>query len=189
MYVCSSVPPDDPETQAWCQRRSGPAFAQMATVMANGSHRGTLTWLMAGLMALITLVACRNHVPVLHTLPSIHAGSDTAARRTVSGSVRGAQGTARTVEAVNVETNERHRATTNQTGGFSFRLSPGRYRVELALRDGEALVKEPGVINITDPATDAHADFIVGTGVGNRRVSRPRGPAYRTFDGLGQPIA
>jgi hypothetical protein len=38
-------------------------------------------------------------------------------------------------------------------------------------------------VNRTD--IDAHADFIIGAG----RVSRPRGPAYRTADGLGSPVA
>ena len=142
---------------------------------------------MAGLVAVLMIAACRNHIPVLH-----NDSGTSAATGTVSGTVRGPQGTVsiddRTVEVVNIETNERRRATTDRAGGFSLKVSPGRYRVEIALRDGEALVKEPGVINITDTAVDAHADFIVGTGVGTGRAPRPRGPAYRTFDGLGHPI-
>jgi hypothetical protein len=144
------------------------------------------TTLLAGLFAVLTLVACRNHIPILD--PALRTDEPTA---TVIGTVRGPKGMTsaddRTVEIVNVETNERRRATTDHAGGFSFKLSPGRYRVKIALRDGEALIKEPGVINITDKAVDAHADFIVGDGAG--RVTRPRGPAYRIFDGLGHPIA
>jgi hypothetical protein len=139
-------------------------------------------WFTAGLLLLLTVVACRHNMPVLD------AGSRPTGT-TVSGTVRGPQGAVaiddRVIEAVNIDTNERQRSTTNGTGEFSFTLSPGKYRVELSLRDGEALVKEPGVINVTGSAVDAPADFIVGTG----RISRPRGPAYRVFDGLGHPIA
>jgi Carboxypeptidase regulatory-like domain len=144
--------------------------------------------LLAGPFALLTLVACRNHIPLPQ--PDLRTDQATA---TISGTVRAPQRTTsaddRTVEIVNVETNERQRATTDPTGGFSFKLCPGRYRVKIALRDGEALIREPDVINITDKGVDAHADFIVGTGVGAGRVTRPRGPAYRIFDGLGHPIA
>jgi len=149
--------------------------------MTMGFRRRTWMGLTAGLAVVLMVVACRHHVPALRTGPVDATG-------TVSGTVRGPGDPRgaddRTVEAVNIETNERHRVTTKHGGGFSFKLSPGRYRVELALRDGEALVKEPGVINITAPSADAHADFIVGT----RRASRPRGPAYRSADGLGHPI-
>jgi Carboxypeptidase regulatory-like domain len=107
---------------------------------------------------------------------------------TLSGSVRGPENVAtvggRVVEVVNVETNERQRSTTNAAGGFSFRVKPGKYRVELSLREGESLVRSPGVLDVKHRQIDAHADFIVGAG----RVARPRGPAYRTVDGLGYPI-
>jgi Carboxypeptidase regulatory-like domain len=107
---------------------------------------------------------------------------------TLSGSVRGPEKVAtvvgRVVEVVNVETNERQRSTTNNAGGFSFRVKPGKYRVELSLREGESLVRSPGVLDVKHSDIDAHADFIVGA----RRVARPRGPASRTVDGLGYPI-
>ena len=61
---------------------------------------------------------------------------------------------------------------------------PARYRVELPLRDGEALVRQPGVIHVNRSDVDADADFVIGSG----RASRPR-PAYRVDDGLGSPVA
>lgn len=108
---------------------------------------------------------------------------------TISGSVRAPEGTVSTegriVEIVNLETNERQRVSTNTVGAFAFRVKPGKYRVHLTLREGEALVKQPEVMDISHTDDDAHADFIVGSG----RVSRPRGPAYRIDDGLGSPVA
>jgi hypothetical protein len=91
----------------------------------------------------------------------------------------------RVVEVINVETNERQRVTTNDGGGFTVKVKPGNYRVELALREGESLVRAPGVMQVNRNGLDAHADFIIGAG----RLSRPRGPAYRTDDGLGSPVA
>ena len=107
----------------------------------------------------------------------------------ISGTIRGPEGASalegRVVEAVNVDTGERQRAATSTTGGFSFALEPGRYQVELTLRAGESLVRQPGIINLSSSGPDTHADFVVGTA----RISRPRAPAYRTDDGLGSPIA
>jgi hypothetical protein len=90
----------------------------------------------------------------------------------------------RTVEVVNVTTGERQRTATNNAGGFSFKVKPGTYRVELTLRDGESIVKRPGVIFVNRPDVDAHADFVVGPG-----VARPRYRAPRADDGLGSAIA
>jgi hypothetical protein len=66
------------------------------------------------------------------------------------------------------------------------KVPPGRYRVELALLEGEVLVKKPGVIRVNRSDVDTHADFVLGTA----RLSRPRLPRpQRGDDGLGAPIA
>jgi hypothetical protein len=139
---------------------------------------------------LVMMAGCDRHVSAVAENVSAVAESRRAAgpHGTLSGSVRGPENVAavrgRVVEVVNVETNERQRSLTNSAGGFSFRVKPGKYRVELSLRRGESLVRSPGVLDVKRSDIDAHADFIVGAG----RVSRPRGPAYRTDDGLGYPI-
>jgi len=89
------------------------------------------------------------------------------------------------VVVVNLATNQRRRVTTDEAGGFSVTLEPGDYRVELTLHEGEAIVRQPGVIHVDRSDVDADADFVIGTG----RISRPRGPAYRVDDGLGSPVA
>lgn len=108
---------------------------------------------------------------------------------TISGTVRGPEGTSpiegRAVEVVNVETGERQRATTNNAGGFTFKVKPGKYRVELAVLHGEVVIKKPSIINVNRSDVDAHADFLLGSS----RVARPRGPRLRGDDGLGSPIA
>jgi hypothetical protein len=133
---------------------------------------------------LLSLLACRPGTPVIDTTPK-----PIQADGTISGIVRGPEGTTaiegRTVEVVDVETGERQRVVTSNTGGFTFKVKPGRYRVELPLRQGETLVKKPGVISVNRSDVDANADFIIGSAT----VVRPRNHMPRADDGLGAAIA
>jgi hypothetical protein len=133
--------------------------------------------------ALLTVVACHGGPVVdLSTKPAQADG-------TISGTVRGPGGTTaiegRNVEVVNVDTGERQKVATNNTGGFTFKVKPGNYRVEVTLLDGETIVKKPDVIHVNRSDVDAHADFVLGAA----RVSRPRNRAPRADDGLGSSIA
>jgi hypothetical protein len=147
------------------------------------AHRGNTIWLSAVTGLLFSLAACHGG-PVIDLGPK-----PLEADGTISGTVRGPEGTSaiegRAVEVVNVDTGDRQRATTNNAGGFTFKVKPGKYRVELTLQDGETLMKKPDVINVNRSDVDAHADFIVGPS----RVSRPRNRAPRADDGLGSAIA
>ena len=137
-----------------------------------------------GMVAWLSISACRQGVPVIDpgSRPAVAAG-------TISGTVRSAAGgtsiQGRTVEVVNIETGVRDRTTTSNAGGFTFKVLPGRYRVELTLLEGETLVKRPDLIEVNRSDVDAHADFVVGIS----RVARPRFAAPRTDNGLGSPIA
>ena len=150
-----------------------------------GYHRVTrLLPVGVAVCLMIALIACRQGVPVVDTTPRPQRADGT-----ISGTVRGPQGTSpvegRTVEVINVETGERQQTTTNNAGGFTFKVSPGRYRVELLLREGEVLVKRPGIMSVNRSDVDAHADFVLGVA----RTARPRLPLNRGFDGLGAPSA
>ena len=140
--------------------------------------------LLVGLLALLSINACRQGIPVIdpNARPAEAAG-------TISGTVRGPSGGSaiegRTVEVINVDSGARQRATTSVSGGFTFKVAPGRYRVELTLLEGETLVKQPGVIKVNRSDVDAHADFVVGS----RSLARPRFAAPRVDNGLGPPIA
>lgn len=108
---------------------------------------------------------------------------------TISGTVRGPDGTSpldgRLVEVMNVDTGEKQQVTTNNAGGFTFKVKPGKYQVQLTLREGEILVKKPSVINVNRSDVDAHADFVLGIA----RAPRPRVRQLRGDDGLGSPSA
>jgi Carboxypeptidase regulatory-like domain len=143
-------------------------------------------WLVGVLTTLSALAACHGG-PVVDLGPK-----PVEADGTISGTVRGPEGTtaidSRSVEVINVDTGERQRATTNNAGGFTFKVKPGKYRVEVALQDGETIVKKPDVINVNRSDVDAHADFVLGVPRASR-PSRPRTRVPRADDGLGSAIA
>ena len=151
------------------------------------SRWAPLTWFIAGVLSVVVIAAiagCRQGVPVVDPGPR-----PAEAPGTISGTVRGPEATVaiegRVVEVINVETNERQRTTTNSAGGFTFKVKPGKYRVELTLHEGESLAKAPGVLNVNRSDVDAHADFVLGS----PRAARPRGAGSRPDLGLGSPIA
>ena len=123
-------------------------------------------------------------MPVIDTSPKPPSGDGT-----ISGTVRGPEGTSavdgRLVQVINIATGEKQSTTTNSAGGFSFKVKPGRYRVELTLLAGESLTKRPSIIEVNRSDVDAHADFVLGSG----RLARPKWPRMRGDDGLGAPIA
>ena len=154
---------------------------------ANGCHYCpvwvTAVWLSLGIVALLMAGACRRGVPVVDL-----GAKPPAARGTLTGMVRGPEGTSpvagREVRIVNTETGARYTAKTSDTGGFTIQVPAGKYRFELPLRDGETLVKRPGIVDLNQSDIDSHIEFVLA----NVRVSRPRGPAYRLDNGLGSPI-
>ena len=156
-------------------------------MQANVFHRLTAPaaiWFLAGVVVMALVAGCRQGMPVIDTTPG-----PAQADGTISGTVRGPEGTSpvegRAVEVINVDTGDRHRVVTNNAGGFTVKVPPGRYRVELTLLEGEVLVKRPGVMEVNRSDVDAHADFVIGTS----RISRPRARPQRGDDGLGAPIA
>ena len=155
----------------------------MTRIRFHCAHHPYTGWLVAVTVTLLSLAACHGG-PVIDLSPK-----PLEADGTISGIVRGPEGTSpidgRSVEVINIDTGERQRATTNNTGGFTFKVKPGKYRIELTLLDGEALLKKPNVIQVNRSDVDAHANFVVGV----VRVSRPKHPVPRADDGLGSAIA
>ncbi|HET7618785.1 MAG TPA: carboxypeptidase-like regulatory domain-containing protein [Vicinamibacterales bacterium] len=143
-----------------------------------------LAWMLFGLSLLLAAGACRRAEPVAETATASPAGQGTLA-----GTLRGPDGTTpiwgRTVQAVNVQTGERREVVTSNTGVFTFELPAGRYRLEPSLRPGEVVVRQPGVIDLTRGHVDAPVHILLAAS----RAAHPHGPAYRTNNGLGSPIA
>jgi hypothetical protein len=85
---------------------------------------------------------------------------------TIGGVLQGSGGgdpiAGRRLEAVNAATGVRYSAVTNVSGGFTIQVPPGDYRLEVELRDGEAMSKDPGTIHIKTSDLDANIVVEVG---------------------------
>jgi hypothetical protein len=134
-------------------------------------------------VALVAISACRRGSPVLD--PTSRTPSPDG---TISGTVSGPEGTSpvagRAVHAINVDSGAVLSGKTNNAGGYTFKVAPGRYRVEVTLLPGESIVKRPDVLDVTPAALEVSADFLIGA----VKLSRPR-IRLRTDNGLGAPSA
>ena len=54
-------------------------------------------------------------------------------------------------------------AVTNVTGGFSIKVPPGDYHLEVDLQPGEKVVREPGTVHINKSDLDANLEIVVGS--------------------------
>ena len=139
--------------------------------------------LIAAFLCLVgALAACRTGVPVLDA----NAGPPSV-MGTITGTVSGADGDApiagRAIAAVNVETGARETGVTSDTGGFTFKLAPGRYRVEVNLLPTEALVRDPGEFKLSKSELQHDVDI---------RIGSRRAPARRFYQpplDTGAPLA
>ena len=105
--------------------------SRVSTTRANSCHYcpGWVTglWLSLGILTLLLGGGCKPGVPVVDVGPK-----PPAARGTLTGTVRGPEGTSpiggRTVEIFNTVTGEKYSTTTSDTGGFTVQLPAGKYR-------------------------------------------------------------
>ena len=92
---------------------------------------------------------------------------DETAEGTIAGTLQLPEGgdriPGRRVEAVSLRSGERYSAVTNVTGGFSIQVPPGDYRLDVELRDGESLLKEPGTVRVN--MSDLDADIVLEVGL------------------------
>ncbi len=146
-----------------------------------------VTWLVAILVAVISgaaVLACRRGVPVLdpgQKPPSIDG--TVSGRLTTEGDAARLGG--RRVEVVNVNTGDRRAVSTSSNGGFTLEVPPGKYRLQVELRPGEAIVKGPETIDSNPGDLDNDIQIVI-------TVAPPKAhPADSTRDaeGLGAPIA
>lgn len=140
-------------------------------------------WLLTGMAALVFIASCNHDIPVIAVGPK-----PVTARATIYGVVRGPQDSPageRMVNVVNVATGQRREVQTSSSGAFTIEVPAGSYRLELALRDGERLVKGPGEMHLDSGEIKSHVEFVVDEAL----LAHPHGPAYRVENGLRSPIA
>jgi hypothetical protein len=114
------------------------------------------------LVLTVALAACNAaHGPVLD-----RGSKPTNVNGTISGVVRMAGGgvvSGRKVTAVNVATGERTESATATNGGYTMKLPPGKYRLEVELLAGERVTEQPAETAITGSDLDAGRDFVISS--------------------------
>jgi hypothetical protein len=103
--------------------------------------------------------ACRPGQPLVDTEPGKNRTPGT-----IAGNVRTTAGDplpGREVRAVDAATGRKYSAVTGVTGGYSIKVPPGKYRVEVDLREQEAVAQEPGIIDINQSDLDTDLDIII----------------------------
>jgi hypothetical protein len=84
---------------------------------------------------------------------------------TIAGIVSATGGTvalaSRKVTAINTATQARYDTTTAANGGYTLKVPEGTYRIEIELRPGETLSKQPGETHINNGDLDPGRDFVV----------------------------
>ena len=115
-----------------------------------------LSFLLA--LALLSSLAC-------HPAPIVDTGSKPAAVcGTIAGIVSSDANAAlagRKVTAVETTTGKRYDATTGTNGGYTIQVPEGTYRLEVQLRDGERVAKQPDPTQVNKSDLDAGRDFVI----------------------------
>lgn len=115
---------------------------------------------LAGFIALFAALAC-HHGPVIDT------GSKPAA---VGGTIAGivsagdAPVAGRKVTAIDTTSGTRFDATTGINGGYTIKVPQGTYRLEVELKSGERVVKQPDQTRIDKSDLDTKRDFVIAGG-------------------------
>jgi hypothetical protein len=115
-------------------------------------------WLIALVLLLPLATAC-------HPGPVIGTGSQPSVGGTIAGIVTGTNGnvplSTRRVSAIDVNTGSRYEATTGANGGFTIKVPEGTYRLEVELRAGETVAKQPDQTRVNNGDLDSGRDFVV----------------------------
>jgi len=110
-------------------------------------------------LAALLGAACRPGQPLIDTTPGKNMTPGTIAGNVRTNAEDPLPG--RHVHAVDTVTGQRYSAVTGVTGGFSIKVPPGKYRLELELRDQETVVQQPGIIDINKSDLDTDLNIVV----------------------------
>ena len=109
--------------------------------------------------ALSLSLACHPGVPVIDTGQKPDVGGSISGRVVASDGVTALS--ARKVTAVNISTGARFDVSTATNGGYTVRVPPGMYKLEVELRAGEALATVPDSTEVGAGDLDAGRDFVL----------------------------
>jgi len=111
---------------------------------------------------LLASIACHPG-PVIDTGPKPPAVGGTIAGIVSSGN---APLPGRKVTAIETTSGTRFEATTGANGGYTIKVPQGTYRLEIELKSGERIVKQPEETKIDRSDLDPKRDFVIAGGIG-----------------------
>jgi hypothetical protein len=110
------------------------------------------------LVCLAAASAACHPGPVINTDPNKVGG-------TIAGIVKTADAAVavpgRKITVIETTTGARHDTTTAANGGYTIQVPEGTYRIEIELRAGETLAKQPGETHVNNSDLDAGRDFVI----------------------------
>jgi hypothetical protein len=98
--------------------------------------------------------------PVINTQPAQVGGTIAGIVKTADSSIAVP---GRKVTVVEVTTGSRHETTTAANGGYTIQVPQGTYRIEIELRPGETLAKQPQETHVGNGDLDTTRDFVITT--------------------------
>ena len=111
-------------------------------------------------LGLLTSAAC-------HPGPVIGGGPKASVGGTIAGMVStdtNAAVAGRKVTAIDTATGTRYDATTGINGGYTIKVPEGTYRIEVELRPGETVAKQPGETHVNKSDLDPRRNFVITLG-------------------------
>jgi hypothetical protein len=115
--------------------------------------------------AMLVLFMLSSGCGARHGRPLIGGSTVPNPTGTISGSVTTSTGTpleGRRVSAIDMATEAHFDATTSSGGGYTIKVPPGRYRLEVELRGGDQLAQQPDQTNVNSGDVDEKMNFVVG---------------------------
>ena len=115
--------------------------------------------------AMVVLLMLSSGCGARHGRPIIGGSTVPNPTGTVSGNVTSTAGTpleGRRVSAIDMATEVHYDATTSSGGGYTIKVPPGRYRLEVELRGGDQLAQQPEQTNVNAGDLDETLNFVIG---------------------------
>jgi hypothetical protein len=120
-------------------------------------------------LSCIALVVAALASAACHPRPVVGGGPTGPVAGTIAGTVT-TDGNVplpgRRVSAVETTSGARFDVTTGSNGGYTMKVPEGTYRLEIELRPGEKVAKQPEDTRINRSDLDPQRDFVITTGRG-----------------------
>jgi hypothetical protein len=113
---------------------------------------------------MVVLLMLSSGCAARHGRPIVGGSTVPNPTGTISGNVTTTGGTpleGRRVSAINMATEAHFDATTASNGGYTIKVPPGRYRLELELRGGDQIARQPEQTNVNVGDVDELLNFVI----------------------------